>query len=419
MYNRVDRYNTLLGLSHMFQRKFTHRASNRRPGPGRSSSSGHSGGGRGGRAGTSRLHPSLLVKKATGVLEKDDFVPSFEYKDIPVHPQLRANILKKGYVTPTPIQDGTILPISEGRDVLGIANTGTGKTAAFLIPLLHRALSEPKERILILVPTREIATQIQDEFVAFTQGTRVWSTVCTGGLPIGKQIRNLKVDPTCVIATPGRLKDLIERKAINLGRFNRIIMDEADRMVDMGFIKDIRYLLSLLPAERQSLFFSATLPNEVKDLIHSFLHDPITVSVKKQDTAANVDQDIVSVLPGQNKFQILRALLIKEHFHKVLIFARTKRGVDRLTEYLVQENFTVACIHGDKEQRQRQRALDAFKENRIQILVATDVAARGLDIPNVSHVINFDMPQTYEDYVHRIGRTGRADKKGHALTFVE
>jgi superfamily II DNA/RNA helicase len=215
------------------------------------------------------------------------------------------------------------------------------------------------------------------------------------------------------------MKDLIERKAINLGRFNRIILDEADRMVDMGFIKDIRYLLSLLPKERQSLFFSATLPHDVKDLIHSFLRDPITISVKKQDTSANVDQDVITVFPGQNKYQILKALLEKEHFQKVLVFTRTKRGADRLSEYLIQERFTVACIHGDKEQRQRQKALDAFKDNRIQILVATDVAARGLDIPNVSHVINFDMPQTYEDYVHRIGRTGRADKKGHALTFIE
>ena len=404
----------------MFRKKFGSRSgSSSRPSSPHRRRSGPPRGGRGGRAGQPYINPALLVRKATGVVEKDDFVPSFEYKDIPVHPQLRANILKKGYVTPTPIQDSTILPISEGRDVLGIANTGTGKTAAFLIPLIHKALNEPRERILILVPTREIATQIQDEFVGFAQGTRLWSVVCTGGLPLGKQIRHLKVDPTCVIATPGRLKDLIERKAINLACFHRVILDEADRMVDMGFIKDIRYLLGLLPAQRQSLFFSATLPNEVKDLIHGFLHDPVTVSVKKQDTSANVDQDIVTVLPGQNKYQILRALLIKEHFQKVLVFTRTKRGADRLTQFLVQERFTVACIHGDKEQRQRQKALDAFKEHRIQVLVATDVAARGLDIPNVSHVINFDMPQTYEDYVHRIGRTGRAANKGHALTFVE
>lgn len=414
----------------MFQRKFVDRASNRRPGPSRGprrsgggggfrGGRGGHGGGRGGRAGMPYINPALLVRKATGIIEKDDFVPSFEYKDIPVHPLLRANILKKGYKFPTPIQDGTILPISEGRDVLGIANTGTGKTAAFLIPLIHKALGDPGERVIILVPTREIATQIQDEFIGFTQGSRLWSVVCVGGMPIGKQIRNLKMDPQFIIATPGRIKDLIERRAVNLGRCRRVILDEADRMVDMGFIKDIRYLLSLLPKERQSLFFSATLPNDVKDLIHSFLHDPVTVSVKKRDTSDNVDQDVIRLQPGENKYKVLRDLLIKEHFNKVLVFTRTKRGADRLTDFLNQERFAVACIHGDKEQRQRQRALDALKENRIQILVATDVAARGLDIPNVSHVINFDMPQTYEDYVHRIGRTGRADKKGHALTFIE
>jgi superfamily II DNA/RNA helicase len=348
------------------------------------------------------------------------FLPSFEYKDLPVDPQLRGNILNKGYKVPTPIQNESILPIAEGRDVLGIANTGTGKTAAFLIPLLHRALQPgPKERVLILVPTREIATQIFDEFKAFSRGLPLHAAVCVGGLPIFRQIRDLRMDPSFVIATPGRMKDIIERKAINLSRFSRIVLDEADRMVDMGFIKDVRHILSHVPGQRQSLFFSATLPKEVKDLIHSFLHNPITVSVKKQETSMNVDQDVIWVSKTDNKIGMLVDLLRKEHFEKVLIFARTKRGVDKLTKFLHECGFAVACIHGDKEQNQRQRALDAFKAHRIKILVATDVAARGLDIPNVSHVINYDAPEAYEDYVHRIGRTGRAGKKGHALTFVE
>ena len=403
----------------MFKRKFTHYASNSRGLPGRPRGvGGGRRGSRGGRGGTG-LNPALLVKKATGVTEVDTFRPSFEFKDLPVHPQLKANILKKGYTTPTPIQEGTILHINEGRDVLGIANTGTGKTAAFLIPFINAALGDPNERVLILVPTREIAIQIQDEFVGFTHGTRLLSVVCVGGLPIIRQIRSLKMGPVCVIATPGRLKDLLERGAISLSRCKKVILDEADRMVDMGFIKDIKMILGLLPKERQSLFFSATLPSDVKDLIHSFLHDPVTVSVKKQETAENVDQDIVEVMPSQNKLSVLIGLLKKENFQKVLIFLRTKRGVDRLFGSLKDAGFSVACIHGDKEQGHRTRALDAFKANRIQILVATDVAARGLDIPNVSHVINFDMPQTYEDYIHRIGRTGRMDKKGHALTFVE
>jgi len=386
--------------------RFTHRSSNRRPSPRA-------------RAAGSNIDPALFVKKAALQAPQEIFVPSFEYKDIPVHPQLRANILKKGYTVPTPIQDASILPITEGRDVLGIANTGTGKTAAFLIPLIHRILNDPRERVLIVVPTREIATQIQDELVGFTLGTRIWSVVCVGGLPISRQIRGLKMDPAFVIATPGRLKDLQMRKCINLMKMTRVVLDEADRMVDMGFIKDIRMILASLPAQRQSLFFSATLPTDVKALIHSFLKDPITISVKKQDTAANVDQDMIRIHHGDDKMKIVAELLRREHFQKVLIFARTKRGVDRLTRFLEDEKFKVACIHGDKAQFQRQKALDAFKANRIQILVATDVAARGLDIPMVSHVINFDVPQTYEDYIHRIGRTGRADQKGHAITFVE
>lgn len=362
----------------------------------------------------------MFIRKAVEPAPEEVFVPSFEYEDLPIDPQLRGNILKKGYKSPTPIQDASILPISEGRDVLGIANTGTGKTAAFLIPLLHMAIQPgPKERVIILVPTREIATQIFQEFVAFSRGLRLHAAVCVGGLPIFRQIRDLRMDPQFVIATPGRIKDLIDRKAVNLSRFTRVVLDEADRMVDMGFINDVRYILSHVPEKRQSLFFSATLPKEVKDLIHSFLRDPITVSVKKQETSMNVDQDVIWVSPTDNKIGMLVDLLRKAHFEKVLIFARTKRNVDKLTRFLADVGFSVACIHGDKQQSQRQRALDAFKANRIQILVATDVAARGLDIPNVSHVINYETPEAYEDYVHRIGRTGRAGKKGHALTFVE
>ncbi len=366
------------------------------------------------------MDPALFVRKAIEPIAEEVHIPKFEFKDLPVEAGLRANILKKGYKFPTPIQEDSILHINEGRDVLGIANTGTGKTAAFLIPLINNAL-QPNERehVLIMVPTREIATQIQQELIGFTYGLKIRSAVCVGGLFIGRQIQNLRQHPHFVIATPGRLKDLIERRALNLSQFTRVVLDEADRMVDMGFIDDIRAILAQLPKERQSLFFSATLPPQVKTLIHSFLRDPITVSVKKHETAAHVEQEVMWIHHGDNKLVILADLLKKEHLQKVLIFLRTKRSVDKLTQFLEKEGFKVACIHGDKAQNQRQRALDAFKEHRIKILVATDVAARGLDIPNVSHVINYDVPQAYEDYVHRIGRTGRAGKKGHAITFVE
>lgn len=370
--------------------------------------------------GGSRLDPSLFIRRASAQVEEAVYVPTFSYSELPVHPILKANILRKGYTSPTPIQDQTIPHIVEGRDVLGIANTGTGKTAAFLIPLIHKLASNPRMKVLILTPTRELATQIEDEFFAFAKDMRMWSALCVGGLPIGRQIAALRRNPQFLIATPGRLKDLKVRKAVDLSQFTHLVLDEADRMVDMGFINDIKMLLACLPKQRQSLFFTATLHADVKQLIHSFLQDPVSVSVKTQDTAANVDQDIIRIAHGENKMEVLISLLRQGNtFSKVLIFGRTKRGVDRIARSLEEKNFTVVSIHGDKIQSKRQKALDIFKSNRAQIMVATDVAARGLDIPNVSHVINFDAPESYEDYVHRIGRTGRADKKGKALTFVE
>lgn len=374
---------------------------------------------RGGR-GKSRLDPSLFIRRASAQVEEAAYVPSFLFTDLPVHPILKANILRKGYISPTPIQDQTIPHIVDGRDVIGIANTGTGKTAAFLIPLIHKLASNPRMKVLILTPTRELATQIQDEFFAFARDMRMWSALCVGGLPIGRQIAALRRNPQFLIATPGRLKDLKLRKAVNLAEFTHLVLDEADRMVDMGFINDIKMLLSFLPKERQSLFFTATMAADVKSLIHSFLKDPVSISVKTQDTAANVDQDVVRIGFGENKMEVLVSLLRQGNtFSKVLIFSRTKRGVDKIAIALEEKSFTVVSIHGDKIQSKRQKALDIFKSNRAQIMVATDVAARGLDIPNVSHVINFDAPESFEDYIHRIGRTGRADKKGKALTFVE
>lgn len=384
-------------------RKFVHRQSRRRV-PSR---------------GGSKLDPSMFIRKASGLVKEEPYLHSFVFQNLQINLNLKANILKKGYTNPTPIQDQTIFHVLEGKDVLGIANTGTGKTAAFLIPLIEKVLQNGRERVLILVPTREIATQIHDEFVGFSHNLRLFSTVCVGGMPIHRQMESLRRNPQFVIATPGRLKDLQERRSINLGTFTKVVLDEADRMVDMGFINDIKKLLAAIPPQRQSLFFSATLPREVQSLIHSFLRNPVTVSVKKQETAPNVDQDIIRVKFGENKMEVLINLLRQAHFTKVLIFGRTKRGVDRITHTLQDRGFTVAAIHGNKVQSKRQRALDAFKAHRIKILVATDVAARGLDIPNVSHVINFDAPETYEDYVHRIGRTGRVDKNGIALTFVD
>ncbi len=346
------------------------------------------------------------------------FVPEHSFADFDVDARLKANIIARGYERPTPIQDRAIPHILRGFDIVGIANTGTGKTAAFLVPLIDKMLKNPKENLLVIVPTRELATQIEEEFRAFAKGLRLFSVICIGGTNIGRQIRDLRLAHRVVIGTPGRLKDLVERRALSLGKFSTVVLDEADRMLDMGFIHDVKRLLGYLPPLRHTLFFSATLSKEIGALISQFLREPVTISVKTAETAESVEQDIVRVA-GKDKLTVLHDLLIQPGYEKVLIFGRTKHGVEKLSKLLVARGFKAASIHGNKTQSHRQKALDLFKKSHVQVLVATDVAARGIDVSGVSHVINYDIPSTYEDYVHRIGRTGRAGKKGKALTFVD
>ena len=360
-----------------------------------------------------------FINKATITEEVEHFVPDHKFADFQIDESLKAGIIGKGYTLPTPIQDRSIPHILKGQDIVGIANTGTGKTAAFLIPLIDKVLKNRKNKILIVVPTRELAIQIQNELIGFTKGMKIFSVCCVGGAYIGKQLSELRYVNEFIIGTPGRLKDLIERKAIILNQFSTIVLDEADRMLDMGFVNDMRFLMAGMPKPRHTLFFSATLSGEIEKLIGEFLHEPVRISVKTRDTSKNIEQDIVRVARGLNKFDVLGELLSKEDFSKVIIFGRTKHGVEKLSKALIEKGFKAESIHGDKNHSQRQRALKGFKENQVRILVATDVAARGLDIPDVSHVINFDIPATYDDYVHRIGRTGRANKKGKALTFVD
>ena len=362
---------------------------------------------------------SKFVNKVSVTEETEIFLPEHAFADFQVDERLKRSIITKGYTTPTPIQDKVIPYILKGEDVVGIANTGTGKTAAFLIPLINKVLLNKDEHILIVVPTRELAIQIQEELRGFTRGLSIFSVCCVGGAAIGPQMKALRMQNNFVIGTPGRLKDLIERGFIPLNRFRTVVLDEADRMLDMGFINDIKYMLALMPTERHTLFFSATLSDEINALISKFLNNPIKISVKTRDTSKSIDQDVVRVRPEENKIEVLEKLLRGEDFSKVLIFGKTKHGVERLAQELVKRGFGAESIHGDKNHSRRQRALGQFKTNKSQILVATDVAARGLDIPDVSHVINFDLPGTYEDYVHRIGRTGRGGKKGKALTFVQ
>jgi superfamily II DNA/RNA helicase len=330
-----------------------------------------------------------------------------------------ANLEKRGYKNPTPIQDKAIQPALEGMDVVGLAETGTGKTAAFLLPLIEKVLRRPGERILVMAPTRELAVQIEKELAGFAKGLGFRGMVAVGGANINPQIVALRHKPSFVIGTPGRLKDLMERGSLNLSTFGSVVLDEADRMLDMGFIDDMRFILSHLGTPRHTLFFSATMGRDIEKLIGEFLTDPVMISVKKQETSANVDQDVVRLAPGVDKFEHLVELLKTPGFEKVLIFCRTKHGAERLAKQLSRGRIFAESIHGDKAFNARIRALEEFKRGKVQALVATDVAARGLDIPAVSHVINYDLPNTYEDYVHRIGRTGRAAARGKALTFVQ
>ena len=357
--------------------------------------------------------------KAVITEEAEHFTPEHSFADFKIDERLKRIVIAKGYSAPTPIQDRTIPHILHGLDVVGIANTGTGKTAAFLLPLINKVLLNPRENVLIMAPTRELAIQIEDELKSFTRGLKIFSVCCVGGANIGRQIADLRYHNNFIIGTPGRLKDLIQRKVLNLAGFNTVVLDEADRMLDMGFINDMRFMMAQMPAKRHTLFFSATISKEIEGLIKEFLKEPVRISVKTQDTSKNVDQDVVKVQKGNNKIDVLSQLLAQSDFSKVLIFGRTKHGVERLSRDLASKGFKVDSIHGDKNHSRRQKALGLFKSHHVNILVATDVAARGLDIAGVSHVINYDMPASYEDYVHRIGRTGRGDKKGKALTFIE
>lgn len=364
------------------------------------------------------IHSSRYINAATTPQETPPVVIRHTFSDFGLHPTLLNRVLHRGYTQPTPIQDQTIIPILQGQDVVGIANTGTGKTAAFLLPLITMCLQNRQNRVLVMCPTRELATQIHDELKAFSPSWEIAGALCIGGASLYNQIGLLRRQPTFVIGTPGRLRDLVNQNALSMAQFSHVVLDEVDRMVDIGFLKEIRSLLSLLPSKRQSLFFSATVTPEVTAIMHQFLSNPITVSVLTQETAQTVDQDIIKVSGPDDKFAKLTDLLHQDDFRKVLIFGRTKWGVEKLAKNLDRNGFRATAIHGNKSQNQRQRALDLFKQNNVQVLVATDVASRGLDIPGVTHVINYDEPATYEDYVHRIGRTGRANNLGKALTFV-
>lgn len=365
-----------------------------------------------------RIDFSRFISKATVVEKEEVYIPTNTFSDFEIDERLKKLIATKNYIYPSPIQDKSIPHALSGRDILGIANTGTGKTAAFLIPIINKIINNKNETAIIIAPTRELAIQIDKEFLDFSRNLKIYSTVCVGGAPISYQIKNLRRGCNVIVGTPGRLLDLVKRGEIDLSTTRSVVLDEADRMLDMGFLDDITFLLGKTPDNRQSLFFSATLPKPIENLIEKFSQNPVKIMVKTRDTSKNVEQDIVKVSKGQDKIEVLCDLLNKDEFKKVLIFSEMKHAVEKLSVDLINRGYKAGSIHGDKRHNDRQKTLEKFKKDEINILVATDVAARGLDIPEVSHVINYEIPQTYDTYVHRIGRTGRASKKGIALTFV-
>jgi ATP-dependent RNA helicase RhlE len=365
------------------------------------------------------IDPARFVNVATALKAGAEvYVPRQTFAEFAVNPLLHTNIERKGYTLPTPIQDETIPLGLSGKDVIGIANTGTGKTVAFAVPLINQLIEDPKSKALIIAPTRELAQQIEEECRVLGKGSGFTGALLIGGANIGPQLRDLRGRPRIVIGTPGRIKDHMERGTLDLSDFNLVVLDEVDRMLDMGFVNDVRSILNELANERQSFFFSATLDNRVRALIETFAHDPVTVSLKTGETSDHVHQDVVRYESNQDKLEKLHELLISGEISKAIVFDETQRNVERLGNELIGRGFKADAIHGGKSQGQRQRALKRFKANEVNILVATDVAARGIDVADITHVINFSVPQTYDSYVHRIGRAGRAGRTGYALTFV-
>jgi len=362
------------------------------------------------------IDPNRFIKVAQPS-EDMAYTPLHSFSDFDVNILIKANLEAKGFITPTPIQDKTIPHALAGRDIIGIADTGTGKTAAFAIPLLQK-LMLGDGRALVIAPTRELAQQIEAEFRWIAKGSNLKGAVLIGGTGMGSQLRDLRANPQIVMGTPGRIKDHLERGSLRLSSFNFVVLDEVDRMLDMGFVNDVRRILGELSAERQSFFFSATLDSKVNALIETFSSDPITISIKTGDTGENIHQDVVRVSYDGEKIDKLHDLLISGQVHKAIIFDDTQRSVERLSNELVSRGFSADAIHGGKTQGARQRSLKKFKESEVKILVATDVAARGIDVADITHVINYSTPNSYSDYVHRIGRAGRAGKVGYALTFI-
>ncbi|MBT6116992.1 MAG: DEAD/DEAH box helicase [Rhodospirillaceae bacterium] len=344
------------------------------------------------------------------------------FTDLGVDEPIRRVLAARGYDTPTPIQVRAIPLLLDGEDVIGIAQTGTGKTAAFALPIVQQlSLGQRRReaRALILAPTRELAAQIADSFAAYGKNSGLRVSVIFGGVPQRRQTDRLRRGVDIVVATPGRLLDLVAQGHLDLGFVEHLVLDEADRMLDMGFIPDVRKIIRALPRDRQSLLFSATMPPEVTRLAREILHEPTRIDIAPKAVTVAAIRQTVHFVEGPGKFGLLCDLMADESFSRVIAFTRTKRRADRVAKQLAKAGIACEAIHGDKAQNARQRALESFRQGRVRVLVATDIAARGIDVTGVSHVVNFDLPNEAEVYVHRIGRTARAGAGGAAISFCD
>ena len=343
------------------------------------------------------------------------------FESLNLHPDILKGVRELGFIRPTPIQAQAIPPILAGRDVIGCAQTGTGKTAAFVLPILHRLLqatSHRNVRALVVAPTRELALQSMEQLKALSKHVPLKGVAIFGGVPMEPQISALTRGVDIISATPGRLLDHIYAGRIDFVDLQIFVLDEVDRMLDMGFLPDIQSIMRLLPSKRQNLVFSATLPKEILALVHQILDEPVTVQIGQRSSPAVGIRHAVYPVPRHLKAELLTELLKGKDMTSVLVFTRTKSYASRLADVLQRQGVRVSVLHGDRSQSQRLRALDQFRRGRSQVMVATDIAARGIDISDISHVINFDVPNTPEDYVHRIGRTARAEATGDAFTLV-
>ncbi|EAZ79621.1 DEAD/DEAH box helicase [Algoriphagus machipongonensis] len=367
----------------------------------------------------STLDPNLLVKKAKPS-GQEGFQSKTSFASLSLDSVMMRNLSEKGYENMTNIQEQSIEALLEGRDLLGISNTGSGKTGAFLIPIIEHALKNPGQfTALIVTPTRELALQIDQEFKSLSKGMRLHSATFIGGTNINTDMKVLSRKLHVIVGTPGRLLDLTNRKLLKLNQVKTLVLDEFDRMLDMGFVNDVKKLVGGMTQREQTMLFSATLEPNQKNLIQSLLKNPVEVKINTGvSTNENIEQGIIRVPEGKDKFGMLADLFQNRAMDKVIVFTETKRLADRLSKKLNQAGVKSGLIHGNKSQNFRNKTIEQFKSGETRVLVATDVAARGIDVADVSHVINYQLPMTMDSYIHRIGRTGRAGKTGHAITFV-